>query len=693
MYHKINYIEVKEMTGMKRILLIAAAAGGFALLLGCSASSAAETASSKELNLNTDTSQSKEQHTEESSTTASSILASESSSSDTPDSDPATMATTEETRQEISATPYAASLPQDPTIIPIDKVFQAPIGNSTSILEDGKLLQLNPATASQKGAIWSKRPISLLSDFTFKSYLYLGNQQGNAGDGMTFTLTNDPRMTNDPTQVIGSSGMGIGAYSTRSGEPYVQNGLSIEFDTYKNQGSADRMDREISGDTNGRGHIAFVTPKANNNNYTNEHAGVTIASTYLSNDTWRMLTVRWEANARRLTYELDGVGTSSYVVNDLNAQFGATSVYWGFTSSTGGKYQENALAMTQIPSSVQSTAEISVNGGAFVTAVEASKSDQLTFKNTLNIDNDLVGSKVSQPQVSLTLPTEISYEKGSLSIDGVQVAEADITIAGSRLTLDLSNYLILEKDMLIELKATLQDGTPEKVLPMNFEYLEEATLLQKSNEVSVKIAKPKEKTLSVFYKEEATNLDIAQPKQITGTIGDAYKETPEDIAGFVFKTDSGNAEGTFSDSSQDIYFYYRTGELYFLEAPNQIAFGTQKVSNNVLKLFGRPTEGLKIMDERASNGWRVELKQTQAFSDGKTVMPDILSFVTDSTSETISDAAITLFESNKKGETDLSGLLDDTSQRGIRAEIPVEYQRIGSFKGTLSWTLANVPDN
>lgn len=138
------------MTGMKRILLIAAAAGGFALLLGCSASSAAETASSKELNLNTDTSQSKEQHTEESSTTASSILASESLSSDTPDSDPATMATIEETRQEVSATPYAASLPQDPTIIPIDKVFQAPIGNSTSILEDGKLLQLNPATASQK---------------------------------------------------------------------------------------------------------------------------------------------------------------------------------------------------------------------------------------------------------------------------------------------------------------------------------------------------------------------------------------------------------------------------------------------------------------------------------------------------------------------------------------------------------------
>lgn len=54
------------------------------------------------------------------------------------------------------AAPYATSLPDDPNIIPIDKVFQEPIGNATSILEGGKLLQLNPAVKSQKGAIWSK---------------------------------------------------------------------------------------------------------------------------------------------------------------------------------------------------------------------------------------------------------------------------------------------------------------------------------------------------------------------------------------------------------------------------------------------------------------------------------------------------------------------------------------------------------
>ena len=47
--------------------------------------------------------------------------------------------------------------------------------------------------------------------------------------------------------------------------------------------------------------------------------------------------------------------------------------------------------------------------------------------------------------------------------------------------------------MIIELKTTLQDNTPEKVLTMNFDYYEEGTLLQKSNNVTITIPKPTEK--------------------------------------------------------------------------------------------------------------------------------------------------------------------------------------------------------
>lgn len=236
-----------------------------------------------------------------------------------------------------------------------------------------------------------------------------------------------------------------------------------------------------------------------------------------------MLTVHWNAAAKALTYDLEGVGTNTYVVSDLNAQFGATTVYWGFTSSTGGKYQENALAMTQIPTNVTSQAALSVNGQEFSSAVEAVKNDQVRLRNTLNIDNDFIEDR--QPQVSIDLPDELAYEENSLTIDGKKVAAKDLTQTGNHLTVALNDYLVLKKDMIIELKTTLQDNTPEKVLTMNFDYYEEGTLLQKSNNVTITIPKPTEKTVTVFYKD-AEGKDIAPPKSVTGKIGTPYQEEP-----------------------------------------------------------------------------------------------------------------------------------------------------------------------
>ena len=43
-------------------------------------------------------------------------------------------------------------------------------------------------------------------------------------------------------------------------------------------------------------------------------------------------------------------------------------------------------------------------------------------------------------------------------------------------------------------------------------------------------------------------------KTITGKIGEKYKETPIDIEGYVFDSDSANTEGIFSENTEDIYF-------------------------------------------------------------------------------------------------------------------------------------------
>lgn len=584
----------------------------------------------------------------------------------------------------------AVELPDDPNIISIDKVFQTPIGTSTSILENGKLLQLNPAERSQRGAIWSNKKISLLSDFTFKSYLYLGNQRDRAGDGMTFTLTGDPRMASNPSQVIGSPGMGIGSYSTRSGQPYIANALSIEFDTYKNSGSSDRMDREITADNRGHGHVAFVTPKPNNNNYSGEHTGVTVAPTFLSNGTWRLLIIKWDAEQRSLTYDLEGVGRSSRIIPDLIRQFGSTEVNWGFTSSTGTFFQENAVAVTRLPSNVTSTADVKVNDSDYGAIAEAGGNDKITIRNTLKVEGDFLEYK--KMQTSIDLPQELTIPEHIL-INGNQIDAKDILITGNRVTLNLTDYFIAGDTLIIELETTLQEVIPEKVLTMHFEYLENGNLIEQSNEINLKIAKLKEIDIHVYYKDKDSQIDIAEMKTITGKIGEKYKETPIDIEGYVFDSDSANTEGIFSENTEDIYFYYRKGKLYLSTAPQYVNFGKHKISSRPLSEFGQFSGGLKIIDERAFGSWKLQLKQEKVLTNGDFELPEALSFVTSENTTVIGTSAVTIFESDQKGESDLSSLLDSTAHRGIRINIPVENQRIGTFEGKLSWILADVPGN
>ncbi|WP_241161901.1 MULTISPECIES: MucBP domain-containing protein [unclassified Enterococcus] len=583
---------------------------------------------------------------------------------------------------------YAVGLPDDPNIISIDKIFQQPIGTSTSILENGKLLQLNPAERSQRGAIWSNRKINLLSDFTFKCYLYLGDQKDKAGDGMTFTLTGDSRMASQPSQVIGSPGMGIGSYSTRSGQPYIANALSIEFDTYKNSGSSDRMDREISADNKGYGHVAFVTPKPNNNNYSGEHTGVTVAPTFLSDGTWRTLMIQWDADQKSLTYDLEGVGSSSHTVPDLIGQFGSTEVNWGFTSSTGTFFQENAIAMTQLPSNVTSIADVKVNDSDYGAIAEVERNDKITIRNTLKIAGNFIEDK--KPQTSIELPKELTIPE-HIWINGKQVDAKDILITGNRVMLNLADYFTAGDTLVIELETTLQEVIPEKVLKMHFEYLEKAELVDQSNEISLTIAKLKEIDIHVYYKEKDSQKDLAEMKTVTGKIGENYKEIPIAIEGYVFDSDSANTEGVFSENTEDIYFYYRKGRLYLSTAPQHVDFGKHKISSKPLSGFGQFSGGLKVMDERASGSWKLQLKQEKVLTNGSFELPEALSFVTSENTTVIGTSAVTVFESDQKGESDLSALLDSTAQHGIRIDIPVEDQRIGTFEGKLSWILADVP--
>ena len=101
-----------------------------------------------------------------------------------------------------------------------------------------------------------------------------------------------------------------------------------------------------------------------------------------------------------------------------------------------------------------------------------------------------------------------------------------------------------------------------------------------------------------------------------------YQEKPLDISGYVLQR-LGQCGRNNDRGNKRYLFLLSFRELYFKEAPKQITFGTEKIRNQPLIKLGHPTEGLKVVDERNANNWRLQLKQTQPLTNDSIVMPDV----------------------------------------------------------------------
>lgn len=475
---------------------------------------------------------------------------------------PAKMKEMQSVGQEAKPLKQSRALTRDATTPPVDSlplldVFRAPIGTGPELINNGKVLRVTKNMGSQIGAIWSQQKLNLKKDFHLKSYLYLGNRGASAGDGITFTLQNDPRMATTPTAVIGSSGMGLGAYyGGRSGNPYVQRGLSIEFDTYFNNGSSNRMDREV-GENGKKGHVAFVTPSLQNNSYTGQHHSWILSPEYLSNDTWRTLDVIWNSATQTLSYTLSGVGSDSYRIPDLNTKFGGTEVYWGFTGSTGGSYEENAIAITQLPGDIEQTAQIEnlTQNSALQETVDAKKNDTLRLKDTIIFDGNSIMS-TDGTKMRVNLAEGLTYRAGTLTLDGVKIPETSIQQVNNQLI--ISNLAFSRADVPYELslEATVTSSQNDVQLKTTFDYLSSVNeIASSSNPVIVNI--PLIKGLVTIHYVDENKADLAAPKTINQKVGTAYNETPIVIADYLYDRTEGNASGTVQETPQDVYFYYK----------------------------------------------------------------------------------------------------------------------------------------
>ncbi len=217
----------------------------------------------------------------------------------------------------------------------LDDVFAPAVGNGVSYNGTRDILQMSSGK-HQTGAIWGKSKLDLTKPFTLEGYIYLGNQGGEAADGMTLTFQNYGN------NVLGQNGEGLGAYGRDIGEKRY----SLEFDQYYNGGGYDSEVKPA-----GR-HVAFV-----NGRDVHYHGALYVhTDSSWSDGHWEGLKVESKylgGTSVNLKYTITDDKGNVIVTKDRDMNYqielGTSTPYWGFTSSTGNQWEENALSFGRIP--------------------------------------------------------------------------------------------------------------------------------------------------------------------------------------------------------------------------------------------------------------------------------------------------------------------------------------------------------
>lgn len=581
-------------------------------------------------------------------------------------------------------------------------VFQPPVSAekkaTPTISEDGKVLTITKNTGSQGGAIWSQQKVDLHYDFTFEANIYLGNSGTNAGDGMTFTLTNDERFATNPTAVSGSIGMGMGAYATKSGNPYVHKALSIEFDTYYNSGSNDRMDKEVANN-GGRGHIGIVQPKANNNNYAGEHlAYISMSEFALSNDTWRDIFIEWDAANQRLSMRENDGGTTAlpsinYQITDIEAMFGSYEVYWGFTGSTGGKTQENKLMMLQIPNTFYQAPKIKnvTTNSSEEISVEGKYQDVIQVTDYIDVhpNSDFLPNITAK----INIPNEITYRTGSLLVDGEVVAEEDILPSSNSLTVKNLDFSDTSVQHTIQYDAEVNETSAKGKVVSSFELYsgdsDETNLMDESYSVTLELVG----SIVAYHKlQDGTNL--VEPVIYGGEVGQAYVIEPLTESSYVLVETIGNPNGVYTVQQQEVTFIYKEEGILALSVPEVISFGSNKIATKTLQLTNPEVKGdLIVSDSRAiKSSWQLLLTQETPITNSTNSLDGYLYYMTgDDDNILLSDTAV-MVEQGKLTESNQLIINDKWSDsQGLKLVVPVEKQVAGNYQGELLWKLQSAP--
>ncbi|MGK0366120.1 MAG: hypothetical protein ACI85O_003191, partial [Saprospiraceae bacterium] len=278
--------------------------------------------------------------------------------------------------------------------------------NGSASQTNSDCYRLTANTTSQQGSIYNPTPVDFSTDFAVSGIMNFGNNDGGA-DGMTFILTNS-------TTALGTGGGDIGYGG-------ILVSVVIEFDTWQNADKGDPV----------QDHIGITSAGQST------HTGITSLSpavplSNLENGQDHCFTITWTAATQTLSATING-GTVSYTGNIPALFFNSIpDVYYGFTSSTGGAFNEHNICFTEPVLVPMQDQQICQGESVELQADPNGNSYSWTPNSTLSSFN--TSNPTATPLTTTLYDVTIDFDCGSPVIDDVLV-----TVLPAPTTVALSN--------------------------------------------------------------------------------------------------------------------------------------------------------------------------------------------------------------------------------------------------------------
>lgn len=196
--------------------------------------------------------------------------------------------------------------------------------NGQAAYMDADCIQLTPDTAYAEGVAFYYTPLNLQQPFQISFDLFFGEKDEGA-DGMTFVIHDDPR----GLKAFGVWGEGMGYGRWNPGNPNgtsISPSIAVEFDTYQNLRQNDPAHDHIALLEGGSSYHTLYFPDDN-------------PSFNLEDGRLHDFVFSWNPSEKTINVLLDGQLVASRQLDLINIIFkGKTEVLWGFTASTGRKY-------------------------------------------------------------------------------------------------------------------------------------------------------------------------------------------------------------------------------------------------------------------------------------------------------------------------------------------------------------------